>query len=707
MNKEEKLMVEIIRRQLGHEPTSKEINQMKKLLSVQVNGANKAKKTLQALDDVYNNINCSWYDAAYERNKECLDKTGIHYRGNKLSKKYMFDRARDIAASLKVNGVKKGDIFPACVSNVPDLVTLLLATSYIGARIHIFNSDFAPEYIEKIINHCDTDFIFVSDDQYEKIKNILPQTKITKKILLSLADHLPFKFPKKYKDLNIPEELYKFENKIPNFKKDDKDIITMDEFIKEGEKFPKDKVKDKNPSIYDEFTITHSSGSTRPGMPKAIPHKVLSYITMMRFHDPDMLGLPDLSTISGLAHIPPISDTNLKSSISDIIGQRSIIACEPIYGANTFIYSLMMNEPNFCTATKSSWIQLSKDILYKNEFKNLKMPYLALPISVGESIEINERNLIDKVLKKCKAGSECLKKLKLPLFHTYIGEGGGRTESSGIFYTVFQSLFEKINKFRLKKEKYGMAPCTFADVAIINEQGLECNINEIGELCAKSSCEMSDGKYYFEEDNEESLKLTDAYDRIWPRFEVYAYRNELGNIIIKGRKGNEFKVDNNKIPEFIISDIVLSDRKNILSCEVINYNNIPIVNIEFNPTIYKNKNRNQLIANLLYKIDRDFKYLLPEQLSNNIVYRIIDDNNKFPLTGCAKRDCQALLNKGLERCIKPLKINDSIVLYNAEEFFKLNIYDEKYKLIKAPNILSKISSKIQKAYTRIRKNNKF
>ena len=239
-----------------------------------------------------------------------------------------------------------------------------------------------------------------------------------------------------------------------------------------------------------------------------------------------------------------------------------------------------------------------------------------------------------------------------------------------------------------------MAPCTFADVAIINEQGLECNINEIGELCANSPCKMSDDKYYFEEDNEESQNLIDAYDRTWPRFGVYAYRNELGNIIIKGRKGNEFKVDNNKIPEFIISDIVLSDRKNILSCEVINYNNIPIVNIEFNPTIYKNKNRNQLIANLLYKIDRDFKYLLPEQLSNNIVYRIIDDNNKFPLTGCAKRDCQALLNKGLERCIKPLKINDSIVLYNAEEFFKLNIYDEKYKLIKAPNILSKISSKI-------------
>ena len=696
MKKDLELIIEIIKRQLGYEPTQKEIENMKKLLSVQIKDHKKMKKALNALKEVCENKTCSWYDGQFERNKDCLENTGIYYRGNKISKKDMFERAQQIAASMHANGLKKGDSFSICTSNLPDFITILLATSYIGAKINIFSSDFDKNYIKKIVNSCDSEFIFISDDHYSKLGDCLENTKIKKKILLSLADHLPEEFPKEYVEKKIPRELYDFPNMAIEYQKKDAKITLMDEFIEEGENINKKDIKDKNPNIGDDFTITYSSGTSRPGCPKAIPHRNLSYLTMMRFHDSDMSGLSDLSNIVGLAHIPPISDTNIKSVISDTMSQKSIIACEPIYGEHTLIYSILMNDANFVDATRSSWIRFAKQVLFDERFKDIEFTNLGLPLAVGEPLEINERNFIDKALIKAKAGKDLLKKMGLPLPYTFLGEGGGRTESGGVVYTVFQGLFEKLNKLKLKKGKYGMAPCDFVDIAIIDKNGKECKINEIGEMCADSVCTMSNGEYFFSEDNNSDFNLVDQYGRTWPRFKVYAYRNEVGNIVMKGRMGSEFIVNNKKIPEFIISDIILKDKKRILSCEVINLNNIPIVNIELNPFEIKEKGLEKVRYDTLKIAEKKCQSILPEDLSKNIVYRIRYFEQPFELTGCAKRDVNSIYKEGIKNCLKPIIIDESICLLEAEKYFETRDKKNEYSLVKKTKLMSVFKKKIKK-----------
>ena len=128
-------------------------------------------------------------------------------------------------------------------------------------------------------------------------------------------------------EVDIPvekENTRDFSNKAKQIQKDDANVLLIDDFIKDGLSYDVKDIKDNNPSIYDIFTITYSSGSSRPGRPKAIPHNNLSFLTMMRFHDEDMMGLPKsakLNDIIGLAHIPPISDTNVKSVISDTLSR--------------------------------------------------------------------------------------------------------------------------------------------------------------------------------------------------------------------------------------------------------------------------------------------------------------------------------------------------------------------------------------------------
>ncbi|MBR3161234.1 MAG: acyl--CoA ligase [Bacilli bacterium] len=694
--KEIEIMIKIMERQLGHRPSVLEINNMKKLLSVQVNDLKKMEKAINALDDVYANEECSWYDGQYSRNKNKLDENGIYYRGNYITKREVFKRARNIAKGLYANGLRKGDSFSACVSNIPDLLTTLLATSYIGVKINIFDSSFDKKYIKKIIDSCDASFIFCSDDQYGKIDKALDDTKIKKRVLLSLADHLPDKFPDYYK--NVPEEMYKFENKALKYKNNSEDILLIDDFIEEGKSYSEKDIKDKHPSIYDIFTITYSSGTSRPDRPKAIPHNVLSYLTMMRFHDEDMMGLPKsakLNDIVGLAHIPPISDTNVKSVISDTLGQGSVVAFEPIYGPDTFIYSIIMNRPNFCDATLSCWKELAKKIYFDKKYANMDLSFLVLPLSVGGPLEVNERNFVDKAFKKTHAGSDVLKKWKLPLSHTFLGEGGGRTESGGIVYTILQGLNEKIYGFKLKKKRYGMVPTLATDIVIVDKNGNECNVNEIGELCADSPCSMANNKYLFDEDNNNNYFVLDNYGRRIPRFDVYAYRNELGNIIMKGRMGNEFIIDGQKIPEFLINDIVLSDRKRILSSEVLNYNNNPIVDLEINPLYLKNRNKEEVISNVLIDANNKCMDLLPEELAKKIVFRVRDSKYKYPQSHCAKRDVSKMLKEGFSNCVKPMMVDNNIVLIDAVSYFKLRS-DVNYKVVRKNNTLQKIRNKVKK-----------
>lgn len=700
IEKDLELIVEIIKRQLGYEPSEREIKNMKNLLSVQIKDSKKTRKALMVLKEVCENDKCSWYDGQYERNKDCLDKTGIYYRGTKLTKKYVFERAQQIAAAMDANGLKKGDSFAICSSNLPDFVITLLAASYIGAKINIFSSDFDKDYIKRIVDSCDADFIFVSDDHYDKLGDALENTKIKKKVLLSLADHLPSEFPEVYKERNIPEELYKFPNLAVDYQKNDSRIILMDEFIAEGKDVDVKKIKDSNSSVNDVFTITYSSGTSRLGCPKVISHKNVSYLTSMRFNDYDISGLPDLSNIVRMAHIPLTLDTNIKSVISDAMGQKNIIACEPICGEHTFIYSILMNDANCVDATRSSWLRFAKQVLLDERFKGIKFPNLGLPLAVGEPLEINERDFIDKALAKTKSGKHLLKKMGLPLPYTFLSEVGGRAESGVVIYAVFQGLFEKLNKLRLKKGKYGMAPCDFVDVAIIDKDGKECKVNEIGEMCADSVYTMLNRKYFFDDDS--VFYLSDYYGRLWPSFKMYAYRNEVGNIVMKGRMGSEFIVNDQKIPGFLIADIILKDKKNILSCEVVNIDNISVVNIDLNPLAIKKRGIKEVIFDTLKKAEKNCYDILPKELYENIVYRIRDFEQPFELTSSTKRNVNSIYQEGLNRCVKPVLIKGSIWLLRADTYFQaIEKKVNKYILITGNSFIFVLKEKTKKILKKV------
>ncbi len=605
----------------------------------------KDKKKVQAiLEDIEKNHNWSWYREMYDRHKNNLDFLALTYRyDTKISYGQMFERATAMAKTLKAMGIKKGMNIPMCAANTPEMVEMLLAISMVGARFTMFGDDFDLDYIQEIVARCGNDVLFISsDDKYGKIKDIIDDFNFQNKLVISLTDSLQdgIDYFDKWDD-----EFYKFENKVYDFKRKDPNVLSVDEFVKYGNMYIGE-VVDTTVGLDDVFATTFSSGSTKTGRPKAIVHTNRSFVTMARFHDTDISGLPEMRNMISLAHIPPHSNTDLITCISDVFSQKCAVACEPIYDEHFFAKALIINQADYVAAPTSMWIQGLKDFRDKEELKDYDLSFLKLPAAVGEPMSPGEEKFINRELKKQKAGT---KKLPFPLAPVKISFGGGDCEHGGLYFTLFKQLREAIT---FPREDYGIKPFQSVNVTALRPDGTECDFYELGRLVANSPGTM---QYY--DNNEEATKkffIKDAYGNTWADHGVWGYINSYGNPLMKGRMGDEFTLSNGiKVPTFVIADEILKDTKNIMSCSVVNVKDedgeeIPVAHIELQPDKKKSE------SNALMSAEERLQNYLPDELADKVVYRVHSYEEGFPLTGCRKRKHLALEEEGLTAaCIKP------------------------------------------------------
>ena len=107
-----------------------------------------------------------------------MNKTALFYRGNKILFKEMFDKADELAVSMTEKNLKLGDEIGVCVSNTPELVYILLAANKLGLKVNLFGSSFDKNYLSKILDGVSKKIIFISDDNYDDIKEVVKDKNI-------------------------------------------------------------------------------------------------------------------------------------------------------------------------------------------------------------------------------------------------------------------------------------------------------------------------------------------------------------------------------------------------------------------------------------------------------------------------------------------------------------------------------------------------
>ena len=597
-------------------------------------------KDEDVIKDLYSNHNHSWYTELYNRNKNNLNDIALLYRGTKITYGELFDNINKYAKSLKQIGLGLNSEIPVCVSNSPEIVYILGAASMIGAKLNIFGSYFPKDYITEILNNCNTDILFVEDNNYKIIKEAVDQSKIEKVIMNSLCDSLKNGI-NPYRKMEIKPEL--FDSKVEKIKQIDSKVISQEEFLKLGINYV-GKVYE-NIDMNQDFVITYTSGSTNEYRPKAIVHSSKNFIFVARYHDKDYNGI-DTKSFTSLAHIPTYSNTNLVSCISDSLMQGAKLGLEPIYDKDSFINSLLIYKPHYAAATKSFWINTAKKVLYDSNYKNVKFKNLLLAFSCGEPFEINEEKIINKAIKKAKSGTAIT---HTPFSIIKMSEAAGDCEHGSIFYTIFRSLQNKLPDNIKNKDTAGLTYFPFVEVAVLDEKGNNLGHNKLGNLVANSPCTMK--RYDRNEEATRNFFIKDESGHEWANLNLYGYIDKSNKVHIYGRI-----MEDVIIHPSIINKKILKDTKNIMSCEVVRDedNDAYIAHVELYPDARKG------ILSTMYGANERCRKLT-EELGIDLYFRIRDNEESYPLTKSGKRDVKKLIAEGLtDKCFKIINVDGQL-----------------------------------------------
>lgn len=604
----------------------------------------------KVIKDLKLNRNWSWYKELRFRNKNNMDKVAIFYRGYNYTYEEMFKKMDEYANALNQYGIKQGDEIPICMSNTPEFVFLLGAISKVGAIAHIFGGDFQKDYIVEQVNKCNTDIMFIEDNEFLKIQDVAGKLKTKKFVISSLSNTFkdnydPYEeFDRKYAHL--------FRDKFDQIKSKFNNVEKINSFVSNNQ----EKIFNKDPDITleSEFTVTYSSGTSND-RPKAIRHAVKSYNGVSRFHDPDVNHTPPYQMFSMQATIPTYSSTGLISGISDALTQGCKLSLEPIYEADFCVDSLIINRPSYLDLTRSHWIKFAKDILYNPKYEKVKLPELTICFSVGEPTEINEENLINKSFIKVGAGKKII---PIPIAVTRLSIAGGDCEHGGLFFRLFRSYANLNPIHKYMKEPAGMKTLAAVDVKIIDENGNRCSPYQMGRLVANSLFDMIGYK-----DNDlanSKFKVKDADGKEYGDCNVGAYQDFFGGFHLKGRKEYEDA-------PYEIKDSILEARKAVLSCELSRDGDFYIAHVEFQPDYSMHHD----CALTLGAIDERLKKKFGEE-SDKVLYRIHDNDESFKLTHSGKRDIRAVKSEKIEdgKCVKPVLENGEYILKSASEYIK-------------------------------------
>ena len=613
----------------------------------------KGLKAIKALIDLEKNHNISWYSYLKYRNENNMNDLALFYRGNKISFRDMFDNADRVFNSMLKLGFKQGEEIGVCVTNSPELVYIILAANKLGLKVNLFGANFNQDYLSSILDELDKKCIFISDDVYDKLEQIVSDKSFDKIVLTSLSDSLP-KNPEQCDEYEPDlKQYYYYESKVENYKTDFK-VSSFKEFVLDGVDYNINYEEKGN--LETDFLVTYTSGSTKIGFPKQIIHKNRSLITMGRFHDPELCGNPKIPNLRGLAHIHPESNTDIITCISDNLMQGWSVALEPEYDEKKALDYIMLNKPNYLDITTSFMIEASKQYLIDKKFHQAgvgrKLPFLLAAFTVGESTQKGEEKFINKFLREARAGSGInIKGLKMPF--TTLSIGGGDCEHGGIYYTLWKSLYQKLYYPILGKHDLGMLPVPFAVVTALKKdqygQYVECDYNENGIIVANSYTNLSGYKNNIKAT--EDLIIQDNLGRNWVTCNTYGYIDKVGGVHVKGRIPAKKP---NYCQNFEIDDLLTQDTKNILSCTTVEVDENKIINIQFQPL--KSVNQSKMISTIYKRLSK----IIPEEYMEHIFIRIIPTRLSFPLTGSGKRNIKALEDLGISNCISFSKIDNSV-----------------------------------------------
>jgi len=453
--------------------------------------------------------------------------TAYSYFGTKVTYKEMLKQVDKAVYAFRSQGIRRGDVVSLCLPNVPEALISLYALNYIGAIVEMIHPLSSEMEIKNYLNSTGSVMLIMIDFCYEKVKNILHETKVYKSIYVSPKESMPFLMSFGY------EVTKGFKIMKPDH--NDSSCLSWSSFIKSGKRYHMhydSMTKNTDPAV-----ILHSGGTT--GSPKSI---VLSSSNFNALVEQAKIMLKDvLPGDSILGVLPIFHGFGLGVTMHCAIAKGVEIQLIPQFDVKKFGKILTKDRPTLIMGVPTLF-----EAMTNVDEKNLDLSYLKYVVCGGDSLN---QSLIDKVNKYLKDHNGRIR----------ICQGYGMTECLGAVCVGF--------KDETNKDLSMGIPLPGDYLKIINSDTLEeMPIGEAGEICVSGPTVMM-GYLDNEKETNEILRIHDD-GRIWLHTGDIGYMNKEGIFYYQQRKkrmiiSSGFNVYPSQIEN------VICEHEAVLNCTVI------------------------------------------------------------------------------------------------------------------------------------------
>lgn len=324
----------------------------------------------------------SLYRAIYDTAKKYPDFIAYNYFGVKKTYQEFIEEIKECARAFKANGIKEKDVVTICMPNTPEAIIAFYALNMIGAIANMVHPLSGENEIKYYLNISESVAILTIDIAWQKIKNIIDDTKIEKVIIASVKDSMPF-------TLGVGYWLTKG-RKVKTPKTSEK-IIYWKEFINSSKYYLQTcEVRTKGKDV---AAILYSGGTT--GKPKGI---ILTNINFNALAEQGivMCGGGLKAGDSVLAIMPVFHGFGLGICIHTVMYFGGISILQPQFNIKTFDKLLKKYKPNVIAGVPT----LYEALLQNKRMKKLDLSFLKVVISGGDSLSVSLKKKIDAFLKE-------------------------------------------------------------------------------------------------------------------------------------------------------------------------------------------------------------------------------------------------------------------------------------------------------------------
>ena len=318
------------------------------------------------------------YEYLKEQVGEDKDYIALNYFGTRISYNELFLRIEQASKAFRSMGVKPGDVVTICMPNTPEAIIAFYACNNIGAVADMVHPLSSSEQIKNYLNNSKSRFLIMLDSNYEKYKEVLPETLVYKTVFVSPKESMP-------PILSIGYQVTRgFKVKKPKLR--DIDYLTWKEFLLRGVSYNKpfnNPMKSKDLAV-----ILHSGGTT--GKPKGI---MISNYSFNAESQQGGVNVYDVRSRDKILTILPIfHGFGLNICIHCPLCLKVETILMPEFDNNQF-YKIMKNlKPNVIAGVPTLW----EGMMNNKKFDDVDMSQLKYIISGGDFLSIPmERKLND------------------------------------------------------------------------------------------------------------------------------------------------------------------------------------------------------------------------------------------------------------------------------------------------------------------------